>query len=201
MKIRASFVTNSSSSSYCAIRIDAPMLAAAIEELFEMAGVEIPDPDDFESMMECSAPFMIEGSVINEVPGSAMDSPFTGAPHSVAEAVAMVVGVANETCGEDDGLEGRIGDFSTDVKSIEWDYSDSGWGGDDGTRFERGYYPPEDLNRILEVIAVEKGCAPEGVSSSDFRAYVEDKRCDTHESYRFDRLSGEESYSRSVTIE
>ena len=201
MKIRADFVTNSSSSSYCAIRIDAPMLAAAVEELFEMAGVEMPDPDDFESMMESSAPFMIEGSVINEVPGSAENSLFTGAPHSVAEAVAMVVGVASEACGEDGVLEGRIDDFSADVKSIEWDYSDSGWGGDDDTRFERSCYPPEDLNRILGAIAAEKGCAPKDVTASDFRTYVEDKRCDIHESYRFDRLSGEESYSRSVTIE
>ena len=201
MKIRASFVTNSSSSSYCAIRIDAPMLAAAVEELFEMAGVEMPDPDDFESMMECSAPFMIEGSVINEVPGSATDSPLTGAPHSVAEAVTMVVGAAIEACGEDGGLGNRISDFSANVQSIEWDYADSGWGGDDATRFERGFYPPEDLNRILGAIAAEKGCTPKDVTASDFKAYVEDKRCDTHESYRFDRLSGEESYSRSVTIE
>lgn len=200
MKIRADFVTNSSSSSYCAIRIDAPMLAAAVEELFEMAGVEMPDPDDFESMMECSAPFMVEGSVINEVPGSAENSPFTGAPHSVAEAVSMVVGVASEACGED-GLESRISDFSADVRSIEWDYSDSGWGADDDTRFERGCYPPEDLNRIIGAIAAEKGCAPRDVTSSDFKTYVEDKRCDAHESYRFDRLSGEESYSRSVTVE
>lgn len=201
MKIRTDFVTNSSSSSYCAIRIDAPMLAAAVEELFEMTGVELPDPDDFESMMGCSAPFMIEGSVITEVPGSAENSPFTGAPHSVAEAVTTVVGAAIEACEEDDGLENRIGDFSADIQSIEWDYSDSGWGGDDDTRFERGYYPPEDLNRILGAIAAEKGCAPKEVSSSDFRTYVEGKRCDTHESFRFDRLSGEESYSRSVTVE
>ena len=201
MKIRADFVTNSSSSSYCAIRIDAPMLAAAVEELFEMTGVEMPDPDDFESMMECSAPFMVEGSVVSEAPGSAMDSPLTGAPHSVAEAVAMIVRVASEACGEDGGLEDRIGDFSADVQSIEWDYSDSGWGGDDATRFERGFYPPEDLNRILGAIAAEKGCTPKDVTASDFRAYVEDKRCDTHESFRFDKLSGEESYSRSVTIE
>ena len=165
-----------------------------------MVGMELPDPEDFEALMESEAPFMVEGSVITEIPGSE-SSPFAGAPQSVTEAVSMVIDAASERCGEDGGLGNRIDDFSADVQSVEWDYYDSGWGGDDLSRLDMDYYPQEDLSRILGAIASEKGCTPSAVSDADFSDYVGGKRCDTHKSFRFDRMSGQESYSRSVTVE
>ena len=86
-------------------------------------------------------------------------------------------------------LKEQLGTLAPDVRSIEWDYYDSGWGGEADWRFDRAYYEPDDLKMILGSIAKEKGCMPEDVTDGDFNSYVGPKRCDTHESFSFSMLN------------
>ena len=97
------------------------------------------------------------------------------------------------------GLDRRVDEFVSDVRSVEWDSSQIRYGEFDD-RFDKGNYTPESLKEVLEAIAKDKGCSPEEVSEEDFAAYVGPKTFNDTVSLSFDRESGRDVYEHSTKV-
>jgi hypothetical protein len=88
-----------------------------------------------------------------------------------------------------------------DLVSVSWEYDDVGYGGDSDLRYYEDQYSKERLTEIKEEIASEKGISVEDVTEEDFSDYVGDKTSHDTENFKYDKETGEESYSKDFYVE
>lgn len=200
MKVRGDFVTNSSSSSYGALRITCRPLAEMIENYDRT--VRERGLGEFIRKWGINTD-SARGEVLWDWDEW---SPFSGVPHSLDEVLSVLCeGIITDIdyggCAPVAPLIRAIAEHRDEledaIEKVEWDNTDQGWGGDDESRYDRSSYSPEMLAEILEGIAAEKGCSPDEVSDYDFNITVGNETSLDEDSFVFDRAKGIEKFEHS----
>ena len=194
MKIRSDFVTNSSSSSFVAIKLNSNTLGRILNN-FQEAIDEMIEKGEFYGSIS------IYGSSVRL---SMDEAYYSGNIDSILDVlnafIYMFVGYRDkleisknesinekmdlskfkaETASNGSKLAAEIFDFRKDIlKDItfaEISLGDCGWGGDSESRYYESNYSKEKLEEIYEAIAEENGCDVSEVTDEDFGDYVGDK--------------------------
>ena len=176
MKIRSDYVTNSSSSSYVSVWIDSPILSK-IAEVYSDAVVAQKgvNPD--------SIPYNVKGETFEISQGEDVFPVLETVPSEPLEAyesLCQALAEGFEYDGESRApiaplvavLASRKNEIFDDIKSISWNYTNQGWGGDHLGRYDPGYFPEETRERIWQEIAEKNGYDISVRNQDDWNSYI-----------------------------
>ena len=204
MKIRADFVTNSSSSSYITMEIHSKTLVEIMKRYQDVISDECNNldvqDDDYVSL-SCDETYM-------EVPDS---------KNQVVAALINALGC--EFYEDDDGnvefdsyceedreplymeLFQNKDAIEEDMTFCEATCTDAGWEGDSDSRYYKENYDDETLKEYYEIIAQENDCSPENVTDEMFNEWVSDKTSVDETRYVYDKETNKEETLHSFTLE
>ena len=207
MVIRSSFVTNSSSSSFVCVDIDSKEIfdilkefEDEIQEIFEFGHIDLSGDSNIELYM---------------------DEIYAESPQSAEDIVNALAGLFDydyyEECGyaEEDDEEMDLSSYSeivqrlvackdeimANLKHFRFVNGNSGWQGDDDSRYNEDWYEPDALENVKAEIAAEKGCEIDEITQDDFYDYVGDKVSIEEEVFEYNGETKEVTQYRTTELE
>lgn len=182
MVIRSSFVTNSSSSSFVCVDIKSKEIVDILRE-FE---------NEFDALVELGQ-IMINSDTEAEI---YIDEYYADAPNKPEDIVHVIAALFDYSYYEEYGYAEDDEDYDLNMeefspitqrlveskdeimKNLEYFklmIGNSGWQGDDDSRFNENWYTEEALAEVKAAIAAEKDCEIDEITDEDFADYVCDK--------------------------
>ena len=206
MKIRTSYVTNSSSSSFVVLNVKNPILSKIfkkakekLEDNFEFFMTETND-DEWEINVE-------DGWI--EMPSSKEDiiqsiiSLFFYDYYFDEDDEESIKNFLKET--KDNEIVSEIfknrKEILDEMESIEILQSNVGWQGDDESRFDQDNYDKETLKSMYEDIAEENGIDVSEVDEDMFCDYVCDKVSNDETRFSYDKKTDKVKITRDFYVE
>ena len=208
MKVRADFVTNSSSSSFIAMKFESNTLCEIFErfqkeivddktERHPCAGFDIDDgiveyredecgyfddgPTSLRDALNVLLQFMYRwGETPLEISKKESENKKVDLSEYEKEGTLLRHKMAKEI------FEKRK-DIMKDMQFAEVVTGDVGWGGDDDTRYYEDSYDSDTLQEIREAIAERNNIAIEDITDEDFADYVGDFMSVSEDTYTFKR--------------
>ena len=208
MKIRSDFVTNSSSSSFVAIKLNSNTLSTIVAEFYnelekmchtgELYG-QINNYGDSVGLSMDEAYYDNDVDTMLDVL-NAFISMFI--PYGDKELKISSDDSANERVDLSEFENASTGkkliaeifkarkEILTDINFAELSLGYCGWGGDSESRYYEDSYSQDRLDEIYEEIAEENNCSVEEITEDDFSDYVNDKVSVEETVYTFVKKDG-----------
>ena len=188
MKIRTDFVTNSSSSSFVTLRVESETLAKLFKKY----------ENDFR---ELEGDFQVSENTVNvSVIESECSCPET--KYEIIESICELFEELEEFTSDNltDLVNKNKDKILNDLKGFEITFSTAGWEGDSDERFDMNNYSEVQLKNYYEIIAKEKGCSVDNVTSEDFYNFALSKTSLSEHSVTYDEKTKELIETNNFTL-
>lgn len=207
MVIRSSFVTNSSSSSFVCIDVDSKEIHDILQE-FE---------DEISEIFECGHMELIDDTKVTMY----LDEAWVEDPNEPKDILTAIASLFDynfaEEAGyaEEDEEELDMTQFSeitqrlfackdeilANLRSFRLVNGNSGWQGDDESRYDEGWYEEDTLEEVKAAIAVENNVEVDEITPEMFCDYVGDKISIEESVFEYDSETKEIKHSRTTELE
>ena len=203
MKIRTDFVTNSSSSSFIAMKFESNTLVEIVDDKNERhpcAGFDVEDgvveyredesgywddgPEKLHEALNILISFMYSwGETPLEISNKESDNQKVDLSEYEKEDTILRHKMAKE-------IFEKRNEIMEDMQFAEVVTGSVGWGGDDDTRYYESSYDSDTLQQIREAIAENNGIEIEDITEDMFCEYVGDFMSVDENTYTFTRKNG-----------